>query len=200
MRKNRGKHSFSLSLIDYLYFLMSCLSILFVLQLIQIVKKMEGNIQEKAEYIIETTWDDNSESDVDTWIADPLGNIVWFKDKKKGFMALDQDDMGTKTNYVTMADGSIKTVAYRKEVVTIRSLVPGRYTVNVHLYTKKRDVNNVKVVIRKLNPYSVVYEKQVTLTENKQEETIVSFDIDENGFPRNLDTTKDSLIGRKATQ
>jgi hypothetical protein len=55
MRKNRGKHSFSLSLIDYLYFLMSCLSILFVLQLIQIVKKMEGNIQEKAEYIIETT-------------------------------------------------------------------------------------------------------------------------------------------------
>ena len=39
------------------------------------VKK--GLINPKAEYIITTSWEDGSPDDIDLWIEDPKGNLVW---------------------------------------------------------------------------------------------------------------------------
>ena len=49
-----------------------------------------GIIDPKAEFIITTTWDQGSPNDVDTWVEDPDGNLVWFNSPALGLMHLDQ--------------------------------------------------------------------------------------------------------------
>jgi hypothetical protein len=38
-----------------------------------------GDIPAKAEYIITVSWPDLNPNDIDTWVQDPGGNLVWFR-------------------------------------------------------------------------------------------------------------------------
>ena len=38
-----------------------------------------GDIPSKAEYIVTVSWPDYNPNDVDTWMQDPAGNLVWFR-------------------------------------------------------------------------------------------------------------------------
>jgi hypothetical protein len=41
-------------------------------------KAKTGVIDAKAEFIITVTWPDLNPNDIDTWVQDPGGNLVWF--------------------------------------------------------------------------------------------------------------------------
>eukprot|EP01031_Cornospumella_fuschlensis_P019097 gene19097-23395_t len=51
-----------------------------------------GDVPSKAEYMINVAWPDNSPDDIDTWVQDPGGNLVWFRQREAGLMYLDRDD------------------------------------------------------------------------------------------------------------
>ena len=51
-----------------------------------------GDIPSKAEFIVNLSWPDMNPDDIDTWVQDPAGNLVWFRAREAGLMHLDRDD------------------------------------------------------------------------------------------------------------
>ena len=49
----------------------------------------EKDVEEKSDFIIVLTWDDESGDDIDLWVRDPLGHILSFRNRGVGMMHLD---------------------------------------------------------------------------------------------------------------
>jgi hypothetical protein len=94
-------------------------------------KAKTGVIDAKAEFIITVTWPDFDPNDIDTWVQDPGGNLVWFRAREAGLMHLDRDDRGV-ANDTIIVNGQTVVNPLNQEVVTIRGYAPGEYTVNLH--------------------------------------------------------------------
>ena len=60
-----------------------------------------GIIDPKAEFIINVTWEDMREDDIDTWVESPSGELLWFRNSEVGLMHLDRDDRGTANDKLT---------------------------------------------------------------------------------------------------
>ena len=141
-----------------------------------------GIIDPKAEYIITITWEDNSPDDIDTWIEDPDGRIIWFRNSEAGLIHLDRDDRGQLNDTININGEEVKN-PLNQEVVTIRGVVRGEYVVNLHYYAsetgKPVDVN-VRLV--KVNPVlQVVYYGVVKMEEAGTEKTAFRFNIGREG-------------------
>jgi len=181
-----------IAFIDLLFNTLVGFVFLFVLAFILInpVAK-KSNVEVIAEFIITTSWPDNSADDIDTWVRDPIGNIVGFKQKDRGLMNLDRDDLGRYNDTITTTNGEKIYVRQNIEHVTIRGIIPGEYIVNVHLYRRtprhevaKKDyfeIIPVRINVEKLNPYGVVYIKEVMLAIKGEEKTVLRFTVDEDG-------------------
>ncbi len=141
-----------------------------------------GLIDPKAEYIITITWEDHNPDDIDTWVEDPEGRIIWFRNKEAGLIHLDRDDRGKLNDTITI-DGEEVENPLNQEIVTIRGVVKGEYVVNLHYYAsetgKPVDVN-VRLV--KVNPsLEVVYYGIVKMGKASEEKTAFRFSIGRDG-------------------
>jgi hypothetical protein len=147
--------------------------------------KEDAGVEKKAEFLITSEWDKESEDDVDSYLQDPNGSICFFNRREGGLMHLDRDDRGKVNDQTPNAAGDdVVTFDENTETVSIRSIVAGEYVFNTHMYAK-RDVGVdtvVSIKLIKLNPkYRVVASQKITLSENGQEETVFRFTIDHNG-------------------
>src|SRR5258708_37767948 len=107
---------------------------LFFLALIAIKPKVEeGKIVKKAEFLITMTWPDEHPDDIDLYVQDPTGKLVWYNQREVGLMTLERDDRGD-TNDFTMVEKKKIRLPIREELVSLRGTLPGEYTVNIHLY------------------------------------------------------------------
>jgi hypothetical protein len=155
----------------------------------------EGKIESKAEFIITMTWPDDHPDDIDLYAEDPLGNIVWYHVREAGFMVLDRDDRGSANNSITV-DGRKVSSPVRQETISIRGIVPGEYTVNVHYFlaTKGGPVPAV-VKVEKINPtVEVVSYDSVSLTRMGEEKTAVRFRMGADGRVIDVNHRDKSLI------
>jgi hypothetical protein len=156
-----------------------------------------GDIPSKAEYIINISWPDRNPNDIDTWVQDPAGNLVWFRQRESGLMYLDRDDRGD-ANDAMLINGKRLASPFRQEVVTIRGIVPGEFTVNVQYY-QSRDGQPVDVTVSviKVNPRAdVVFYGQVTLPRQGAEATAARFTLLPDGSVVNANTLPKSLVQR----
>lgn len=160
-------------------------------------KAKSGVIDAKAEFIITVTWPDLNPNDVDTWVQDPGGNLVWFRAREGGMMHLDRDDRGVSNDTIVI-NGQKVVNPLNQEVVTIRGFAPGEYTVNVHYYeTKNGEPVNVNVSVVKVNPRAeVVYYGGVTLQRKGDEATAVRFTVDRDGLVTGVNTLAKTLVER----
>lgn len=142
----------------------------------------KGIIDPKAEYIITITWPDNNPDDVDTWVEDPNGNVIWFRNREAGLLHLDRDDRGTANDTITINGEEIQN-PLNQEVVTIRGVVPGEYVVNLHYYATETGLPvRATVKVAKVNPaLEIVYYGETKLEKKGDEETAVRFVIDKSG-------------------
>ena len=141
-----------------------------------------GNINMKAEYIITVDWNDSLPDDIDIWVKDPNGEIVSYLKKDAGWLHLDRDDQGIVNDKVII-DGKEVTYPINREVVTLRGIIPGTYTVNLYMYDNKsmRPVN-AKITIEKVNPtLKLVFFDNVILKSKDVELTILKFRLDSRG-------------------
>jgi hypothetical protein len=155
----------------------------------------EGKIETKAEFIITMGWPDDHPDDLDLYAEDPLGNIVWYHVREGGFMMLDRDDRGSANNTITV-DGRKITSSFRQETISIRGIVPGEYTVNVHYFlaTKGGPVPAV-VKVEKVNPVvEVVAYDTVQLGRMGEEKTAVRFRLAADGNVVDVNHRDKSLI------
>jgi len=156
-----------------------------------------GDIPSKAEYIITVGWPDRNPNDIDTWVQDPGGNLVWFRTREAGLMYLDRDDRGD-ANDAILIDGQRIVSPFPQEVVTVRGIVPGEFTVNVQYY-QSRDGQpvDVNVSIIKVNPRAeVVFYGQLKLARQGDEATAARFTIQPDGKVVNVNTLPKSLVQR----
>ena len=156
-----------------------------------------GDIPAKAEFIINVSWPDMDPNDLDTWVQDPAGELVWFRAREAGLMHLDRDDRGL-TNDVVVINGKQVVNPLNQEVVTLRGIEPGEFTVNVHYYeTKNGKPVEATVSVIKVNPRAdVVFYGQVQLARKGDEATAVRFTVLPDGNVTNVGTLPKSLVQR----
>ena len=178
----RRQYHSNLPFIDLLFNVLIGFVFLFIVSflLINPIAK-RADIEVKAEFLITVMWPDSLEDDVDTYVEDPAGNLVWFRSREPGLMHLDRDDLGKRNDEVVTAAGTIL-FPENREIVTLRGIVPGEYVVNIHMYFKVgEEPVPVTVQIDKINPYSVVVRETIELKEKGEEITVTRFSVKSNG-------------------
>ena len=141
-----------------------------------------GIIDPKAEYILTITWADNNPDDIDTWVEDPDGQIIWFRSPAAGLLHLDRDDRGMVNDTITVNGEEIQN-PLNQEVVTLRGVVKGEYVVNLHYYASETK-KPVEVTVRldKVNPkLEVIYYGKVDMEKMGDEKTALRFRIGRDG-------------------
>ena len=187
--------------IDLLFNLLLGYAFLFLISflLIQpILKKAEVHTQ--AEFIITVTWPLDNTDDVDTWLEDPLGNLVWFSQKEAGLSHLDRDDLGHLNDIIYLADGSVIKYPYNQEILTIRGFIGGEWVLNVHMYAKRESAPTVvRVTIDKLNPnLKPILAKDILLEVRGDEVTVARFEMGSNGDILSMNDMPKGLITLKS--
>lgn len=171
---------------DLIFNILCFFVVLFSISFLLMSRKIEEDkkIKSFAEFMISATWPRDSDDDVDTYVEDPLGNLVFFKSREEGLMHLDRDDLGRRSDTVKTIDGQVYQDPENREIVTIRGIIPGEYVVNVHLYfAREREQRTpVEITLEKLNPQVVLVTKnEVVLEETGDEKTAFRFTIDGKG-------------------
>jgi len=148
----------------------------------------------KAEFIISVIWPERRPDDVDLWVEDPNGEIVSFLQKDAGWLHLDRDDRG-EINDTIIVDGQELVYPINQEVVTIRGIIPGEYTVNLYYYTAAQPGPvEALVKVEKVNPsLQTVYVRRLLLQRQDDEQTVVRFSLDEHAQIRNINRLQKRL-------
>jgi hypothetical protein len=184
---------------DLLFNTLLAFVMLFAIALIAMNPKAKtGVIDAKAEFIVTVTWPDMDPNDIDTWVQDPGGNLVWFRSREGGMMHLDRDDRGVANDTIVI-NGQQVVNPLNQEVVTVRGFAPGEYTVNLFYYdTKNGSPVPVNVSVVKVNPRAeVAYYGSVTLQRKGDEATAVRFTVDREGRVTGVNTLAKTLVERQ---
>lgn len=154
----------------------------------------EGKIDPKAEMMITVTWPDNNPDDVDTYVLDPAGNIVWYNQREAGLMHLERDDRGMFKDVILLNNEEISS-PLNQETIAFRGLQDGEYVVNVvHYIANGSAPLPVEVKVEKLNPtVEVVFYQTLELRGTGDEVTAVRFTL-EGGEAINVTNEPRSLV------
>ena len=183
-KKPKSYHS-NTSFLDILFNTLVGFVLLFIIAflLISPVKKKK-EIEQKAEYVITVTWPSEMNDDIDSWLEDPMEQVLYYRKKEIGLMHLDRDDLGNLNDRQHVPGVGMVNYPYNREITTIRGIMPGEYVFNIHLYRKisKSSSIPVTVILEKLNPQvKLLYSKTVTLSNLWEEKTIIRFVLDADG-------------------
>lgn len=154
-----------------------------------------GAVDNKAEFLITLAWPDGRKEDVDLYVADPEGRLVWFRAREAGLMHLDRDDLGLGNDVMEVAGKKVVNPV-NQEIVSIRGIATGEYVVNLHLYRDDRGRPvPVKVKVEKLNPkVELVYYGDVTLNRRGEERTAVRFSVASNGRVKDVNRLAKAIV------
>lgn len=183
----RNFHS-NLAFTDLLFNTLLCFVVFFTIAIIQMKKADSVTEVEFDGYVlIVASWPPDYSDDVDLYVEDPAGEVIFFNNKSNKTMHLDRDDQGM------IGDASLD----NREIATIRSPTPGEYIVNVHLYTKREEFPtpvNVKVYSLKNN--KLLAEEHLLLDYHGEEATVCRFTLNSDGHVLDQNSLPKSIVGR----
>lgn len=158
-----------------------------------------GAVDPKAEFLITLTWPEGWRDDVDLYVEDPAGNLVWFRSREAGLMHLDRDDLGRSNDVVRVGNREVAN-PLNQEMVSIRGIVPGEHTINVHLYRVVSEAPVAATIkVEKLNPnVTLVFYGTVELVRQGQEETVVRFTVGSDGNVLDVNRLAKALVPLRA--
>ena len=187
---NNEKYKSTIGFTDLLFNILVGFAFLFIIAFLLIKPEAKKeDFERRAEFVVVMEWDNDASGDIDLYVEDPTNKQVSFRYHNHNFMHLDKDDLGAMNDTVVNADGSTTTIAINREVVTIRGIIKGEYTINGHYYSvrsydkinQKKPVITVRVELHKVNPYSIMWVGEKTFTHRGQEETFLRFRLDKDG-------------------
>jgi hypothetical protein len=182
----RRKYHNNTSFLDLLFNFLLATTILLVIAVLHIVvENNKADVEVQAEYVITVTWPKQMNHDVDTWIQDPDGMILWYRSREVGVMHMDRDDRGHFNDDWTMVNGEI-VYNPNQEIITFRGVKPGEWIINLHLFRKSEVAKELPFVVDftmiKLNPQAdTVFQKRIEFSKYWQQETILRIIMDSNG-------------------
>ena len=161
--------------------------------------KKAGDVPAKAEFMVTVAWPDNNPNDIDTWMLEPGGKVLWFRQRDVGLLHLDRDDRGAKNNSVVVG-GQQRSSGTRQEIVTLRGLVPGEYVVNAHYYESVDHLPvDVTVTVVKINPQAqIVFNGTQQIGAKGEERTLVRFSITDSGDVTEVSTQPKPIVLRSS--
>jgi len=115
-------------------------------------------------------------------------------------MHLDRDDRGQQNDKVNI-NGIVTESVLNREVTSLRSKLPCKYIVNIHLYNRKDQKTTpvpIHVELVQINPYKVVATTDMNLVLTGQEQTAFQFEINEEGNLVNLNRDQKTFISSSA--
>ena len=183
MRPSNLRHYTTDPFIDLLFNTLLGFTFLFLITVMFVnPEARKGRVNLKAEYIISVTWPDQLADDIDLWVRDPLGETVSYLQKDAGWLHLDRDDRGEINDTITV-DGKEVVYPINQEVVTIRGIIPGEYTVNLYYYKAESAIPvETLVKVEKVNPtLQTVFVEKVPLNAQDEEKTVVRFTLNRDG-------------------
>lgn len=138
-----------------------------------------GEVDTDAELLFTMKWPDSHADDIDLYVEDPAGHVVWYHQREAGLMHLDRDDRGLYKD-VILVNGEEVSNPLNEEIVAVRGLLDGEYVVNVvHYIATTVEPVPVTVKVEKLNPtVRVLYYGDVELNGTGEEKTVVRFTLD----------------------
>ena len=192
---NNEKYKSTIGFTDLLFNILVGFAFLFIIAFLLIKPEAKKkDFDRNAEFVVVMEWDKEAKGDIDLYVEDPLGAKCSFRQTVANFMHLDKDDLGSANDTVVNADGTVSTVKINREVITIRGIIAGEYTINVHYYSerdysrvgntmrkKKSKEVTVKIELHKVNPYTIMWIGEKTFHSKGQEETFVRFRLDKDG-------------------
>ena len=110
-----------------------------------------GIIDPKAEYILTITWEDNSPDDIDVWVEDPEGQLVYFRATEAGLLHLDRDDRGLINDTITIVIHSRATHAW----IVIAGQTGLARTINTRFINRTSTLNGATTFVVKRAALSV---------------------------------------------
>ena len=167
------------SFVDLLFLCLVGFAYLFIIAYLMIMPPVdEQQKKPKAEFLITSTWDSDTDDDVDLWIQNPGGDVMFFREKEIGLMHLDHDDIGRGRD-VVVVNGQQIVQHTNQEIATIRGIIPGEWIVNIHMYAKRYSKPaNINVRVDKLNPkFITLIDKNYTMTARGEEITVLRFSM-----------------------
>jgi hypothetical protein len=139
--------------------------------------RTEDGTAEPGNVLVEANWPPGMDSDVDLWVQAPGDVPVGYSNKGGVVFNLLRDDLGHQADVSRM----------NYESSYARGIVPGEYTVNLHLYRNRAveaDVPVTVVVSTKPGsdqPARQILASDVKLTREGQEKTVFRFRLTEAG-------------------
>lgn len=207
-----SRYSSPLALIDMLMGMLAVFVALFIVVSLQVQPIHKQSVAAlKAEFVITMTWPNTNFDDVDLHLLLPDNNELNFNNKDSSYATLDRDDRGATTDVITEPDGTQKMTYDRREIITIRAIVPGTYAVDVHLYaiydeymvngvmlySNPKTPYPVHVVLEKLNPeIKKIVSTDVIIDHMDQVKTAFIFTVTPEGKVINVDTNADVPLKR----
>ncbi len=203
----KGKYHSNVSFLDLLFNLVVGFVMLFIIAFLLIRPIAENKqIEQKAEYIISVTWPKEFADDVDTWLQDPIEQILSFRNKEIGLMHLDRDDLGRSNDSQYVKGIGKVSYPYNREIATIRGYLPGEYVLNIHLYRKVVLIGGPKsvpvtITVEKINPkVKLIYKAEVILKTQWEEQTVIRFVLDRDGEVKSTNFLYYPLVRKKIAQ
>lgn len=180
------RYSCNTSLLDVLFNMLLAFAMLFIIAFALVRKdtpQKEADIKIEGDLLVTITWPSERDDDIDLWVRDPNGNIVFFSDRQAGLMYLDRDDVGFTNDTIAMPDGSLQRSIGNQEMVTVRGLQAGEFVFNVHAF-RLREPRPIPVSIRIMRigaPTETILVKTVTLQRTGDERTVIRLTFDKDG-------------------
>ena len=193
------KYKSTIAFIDILFNILIGFVFLFLIAFLLINPITKKNdIISPAEFLIVLNWPSHLDDDIDLWLRGPNGETVGFRSKEVGIFHLERDDLGFANDKVIHSGNEIA-VKKNQETIAIRGIYPGEYMISVMYYAtydtknpKKTIPVNVEVI--KVNPYSIAFTQNKTLTEVGQTINFYSFLVDERGFIKGIRETDANAV------
>lgn len=195
---HRPSSALSVGFLDLI--LISLICIVAILALIQINpdKRKPPAIETTGKFLIVIQWNDVSADDVDLYVRDPAGRIIFYRNRDIGLMHLEHDDLGTVNDTMMSTGGEVR-IERNEERAVLRGTVPGEYIVNVHMY-RKRDFGPTEVTVvlyRLIGMDRELARRTRVLVQNGDEKTAFRFTVTEGEKVRNINDLPYTIV-RKA--
>lgn len=172
------------SFLDVLFNILLGFFLLFVIaiMLVNPPTNNRGNTDLKAEFLITMEWPGDDDSDIDLLLKTPSKEVVFYGNPNGDAASLDRDDQGSINDTIILSDGTKQRIEQNWEHIAIRKTTAGKYTANILMFAKRsKKPTPVTVKIEKLNPYKLIYSTTIQLNTFNQEETILTFKMDNKG-------------------
>ena len=151
--------------------------------LLMVAPPTEGDTIPKVDYVLEVSWEEGLDTDIDTWLMLPDGVKMSYGNKDVGYASIDRDDLGRVND---PAPPNI-------EVTKLRALKDGIYYVSIYNYRGVAK-GEVWIVFRQVNTKRIIWSSKVVMPEKKIEVPIFVFLIVD-GKIENVRASERRIVG-----